>query len=260
VIRIDADRDFELLAAKEIEKFGEFTALPRQTEYGATPDFTPFGEAYPDKLVSPSDYKEVIEECHTREMFPLYHQYATWAPPGFKWNQNGLPYCWAWGAAASLMDLRAREGKPVPLLSPVSLGFCVGWKSRGNYLESAIRGLRERGCCEMEYTPDMHSRRYQSYKEGWEENALQHRIDEVWDCSRSSMVQHAISILATGTPLYIAYNWWGHALMCTGVKWAPRERNSLIWLIRNSHNEDDVIEMTGSRAVPDEAYGFRASK
>lgn len=237
-------------------------ALPRKTKYGAAPGLIPFGDMV-DQLIQPADYKEKIAHCHEAQKFALYHQRASWGPPGFKWDQNGLGYCWTWSGTAALMDCMAREGKPVLLLSPVSMGRLVGWKNEGNYLESMIQWLKERGPCEMSFTPDMHSRDYRNYKPGWEENGLLYRLHEAYDADNSSkakMIQHAISILNTGIGGYIAYNWWGHALELVGLRWDETQVNNLVWIIRNSHNEDDVIELTGNRGVPDELYGLRSSK
>ena len=228
-----------------LEKQSIVGALPRRTVYGQAPGIDPFGERFPDKLVQPADYKEVILDCHKKKIFPVYHQHVSWAPPGFQWDQDGLGFCWAWSLTGNLMDLRAREGKPTVLLSPVSLGWLVNWRNQGNYLESAIRGIKERGVCSMEYTPDPHSLNYRQYKEGWEEDALDHRLAEVWDLDNGSdarMIQHAISVLATGSSLHICYLWWGHALNCCGLRWDETKRNNLVWIIRNSHAEDDVIE------------------
>jgi len=262
--RYDLDNvaDFEYLV-HGCQSHGGYGVVPRRTGYGRIPGVVAVGE-YPDMLVKPADYKEVILRCHAEQRFPLYHQRASWGPPGFRWNQNGLGYCWAWSGTGTLMDCRAREGKPVPILSPVSLGWLVDWRNQGNYLEDCIRGLMERGVCEMKYTPDQHSRSHRQYEKGWEENALQYRLaeGEVFDAdnsTRKAMIQHAISILATGTPCYIAYNWWGHALELVAVEWDESATNNLRWKLRNSHNEDDVIELEGSRAVPDELYGFGAT-
>lgn len=263
VTRIDCDKHWQKL--RDGEHYPRAGALPRRTRYGHSEAAAPYGDRV-DELVSPSDYKEVIAHCHADQIFPLYHQYNTWCPKGSQWNQNGLNYCWAWGIAASLMDCEAREGKRKPsdpLLSPVSLGWTVGWRNDGNYLESAISGIKERGVCTQEYTPDVHSRSYRRYRDGWEANALQHRALEFWDLDNTRderMVQHSISILATGTPIYIAYNWWGHALMCTGVRWDESVQHNVVWQIRNSHNETDIIELSGNRGVFDEAYGLRASR
>jgi len=256
---LDSDSDMRLLTER-VGVSGDFKrgALPRRTLYGRAPGIKPFGEEV-DKLVDEDDFKSVIERCHEEQIFPVYHQRDTWAPAGFQWNQDGLGYCWTWGLTAALMDCRAREGKPIYVLSPVSLGWLVNWKDEGNYLEDAIRGARERGICEMSFTPDIHSLAYRKYLAGWEENALKYRLGDVWDLdnrSRSSMIQHSVSVLATGTPIYIAYNWWGHALECCGVKWDSSEKYSMVWQIRNSHDENDIIELTGDKGVFDEAYGI----
>ena len=259
IIHYHVDRCWKELRDTSPGVPGERGALPRRTVYGDAPGLIPFGEAYPDKLVDPKDFKEVIRVCHEKQIFPVYHQHATWAPPGFKWDQNGLSYCWTWGGAAGLMDCRAREGRPTVILSPVTMGWLVNWRNTGNYLDSWMKGATERGIAPMEYTPDPLSLNYRSYKAGWEEAALQYRLAEAWDTDKATMLQHALSVLATGTPLYIAYDWWGHALQCCGLRWDETVKDSVVWQIRNSHNEDDIIEMSGARAVPDEAYGIRAT-
>ena len=253
----------KLRGTNVVDKHG-FASLPRKSVYGSAKGLVPYGEAYPDSLVAEADYKEVIQHCHENQIFPMYHQNATWMPTGNKWNQNGLPYCWAWGMTAAVMDCQAAEGKrdsSTELLAPVSLGFCVNWRSRGNYLESAIQGVVERGIAPASYIPDQHSRSYKDYAEGWEDAALANRIpeDSVWDTDPDNMLQHALSILRTGRSLYIAYNWWGHALSCVGLIWDESQKNNVIWVIRNSHNEDDFIQLTGSRGVPDEAFGIHAT-
>jgi hypothetical protein len=247
---------------KLLERVPKVQAFARRTVYGKAKGIIPFGEQFPDQLVDPSDYKAFITSCHDRQIFPVYHQHNTWAKPGFQWNQDGLPYCWTWGGTAAFMDLLAREERPVPLLSPVSMGYLVNWKDQGNYLESMITGLKDHGVCEARFTPDMLSRNPKTFLAGWEENAYLNRLKEAWDCDNSApktMIQHSISVLGTGSPIYIAYNWWGHALECCGVRWDETQVNNLVWLIRNSHNENDIIEMVGNKAVFDEAYAFRAS-
>ena len=259
-IIIDADRP--LPAGINYPFFDEAGALPRRTLYGRSPHLIPFGEAYPDKLVDPKDYKEVIAWCHERKIFPMYHQQATWGPPGFRWNQNGLNYCWIWSLAGAFMTDRAIEGKPTILLSPVSLGRIVNWKNAGNYLEDAVAGFREYGLCEMEFTPNQHSRSPKTFRDGWEANALQNRLGDTWDTPDDSLavrIQYMISILKTGTAIYDAHNWWGHATSVVGVVWDESQKNNLRVIERNSHDEDDLIELTGDRAIPDEMIGICSS-
>jgi len=265
IYRIDCDKQWESLRNRSLAlQRGEKGALPRRTIYGAAPGLIPFGEAYPDKLVDPKDYKEIVQRCHDKKIFPVYHQHNTWAPKGFRWNQNGLNYCWAWSLTGNFMDCQAVEGKRKVgdvILAPTSLGFTVGWKNAGNYLDSAIQGTIKRGIAPASHVPDFLSHNPKTFLPGWEEEAFKNRLspDDVWDTDRNKMIQHAITILSMGVSGYIAYNWWSHALGCVGVIWDESQTNNLVWQIRNSHDEDDIIEMTGSKAVPDELYGIRAS-
>jgi len=242
---------------------GEPGALPRVTEYGSVPGLQAYCADSPDALVDPNDYKEVIQSCHEQKVFPQYHQAATWCPDGKRWNQDGLPYCWAWGTTTGLQDCAAREGKNWPLLSPVSLGHCVGWRKRGNYLDDVVQGAMERGVCSQAFTPDNHSRDYRRYKDDWEEDALKHRIHEAWDINTRSgdarTIQECITVLRTGTSVPVTYNWWNHIVCVIGLEWDESQTNNLVWIIRNSHNENAPIRLTGRRAVPDDAVGIRAT-
>ena len=249
---------------KEISDASDFTggAVQRYTEYGDEPGLVAFGAAYPDKLVQRLDYKEEIAWAHSRQTFPLYHQRNTWAPPGYRWNQKFLNYCWAWSVVGSLKDLFAREDKFVPDLAPTTLGGDVGWRNKGNYLGSTLRWLRDRGVAERRFVPGWWDIDPSKFKPGWQDNALKYRLGETWDLdnsSRSVMIQHCVSVLRTGTPVYIAYNWWSHALELVALEWDEGQKNDLVWVIRNSHDEDDVIRLTGDKGVPDEAYGLRSS-
>lgn len=170
--------------------------------------------------------------------------------------------CWIWSLAGAYMTTQAIEGKTVKLLSPVSLGRIVDWRNVGNYLEDAVVGMRKYGLCEMEYTPNPHSRSPKTFKDGWEDNALQNRLGDTWDTpndSIASRIQYMISILKTGTTIYNAHNWWGHATSVVGVEWDESQKNNLRVIERNSHNEDDLIELTGDRAIPDEMIGICSS-
>jgi hypothetical protein len=68
------------------------------------------------------------------------------------------------------------------------------------------------------------------------------------------MLQHALSGLAYGRPVYFAYNWMSHAMLCQGMRWAPGSYLNVVPIVRNSHNEDDWIEFEGSKSIFDEAY------
>lgn len=235
-------------------------AWKRKSVY-ATSSAEAFGlepiEAYPEVLIPKDSFKDAIIECTKPEnlVFPLHHQYRTWAPKGFRSNQNGIGYCWTWSGTAGVMDVRAIEDKDMVMLAPVSMGYLVGWADRGNYLESFIKGAKEAGICPGEF--NSHERRSSLWPMDGERKNF--RLGQVWDTDNSdkiTMLQHCLSILVFGRPLYIAYNWWGHALEMIGIRWTEGTYQNITVQIRNSHNEDDIIELTGSRCIPDEAYGF----
>ena len=56
----------------------------------------------------------------------------------------------------------------------------------------------------------------------------------------------------------ITNEWWGDSVGYCKVRWP--EVSNVICQIRNSHDEDDIIEMEGNRAVPDELIGIRATE
>ena len=242
--------------------------IPRVTRYGTDDAWglglTPIEYQDSVALLQWDDLKEALNQSHEDQIQPMYHQADTWAKEGFRYNQNGIGYCWTWSGTAALMDCRAAEGKETVALAPVSMGYLVGWKDRGNYLESFIEGARNTGVASAEFVDgdiNSHNRNPNSYKAGWEEDRKQYRLSEIWDTNTRNgdrtTILHCATILATtARPIYIAYNWWGHALELVGMRWDESKQNNIVWQIRNSHNENDLIELDGSRGVPDEAYGF----
>src|SRR5574343_1790687 len=127
------------------------------------------------------------------------------------------------------------------------MGFLVGWANRGNYLESYIKGARETGITPASFVPNQHSPNPSSFKDGWEDARKLYLLDAVYDTSNRSkdvMTQHCISILATGRPLFSALYWWGHAVPVMAVNMDAK--GNIEWVIRNSHNESDVIVITRS--------------
>ena len=260
VLRINTDNPADMALLKEHPMFGVPEVYPRRSRYGEA-DALALGlepvEAVPDVLVPKDSFKEVIEACEKAKSFPLAHMHASWAPPGTKYNQNGLGYCWTWSATACMMTLRAAELKPFVSLAPVSMGYLVRWANQGNYLESVLNGLRDKGVCPGDFNDHRNSASAWSSLDG---ERAKYRLQAVWDTNPRAgdavMTQHCLSILAYGRPIILAYQWWSHALSLVGMRWDESALNGIVWVIRNSHNESDVIELTGSRGVPDEAFGL----
>jgi hypothetical protein len=118
----------------------------------------------------------------------------------------------------------------------------------------------DHGFAEASFVPDLHGRDPREFRPNWKGSAFQNRLGEVWDCdgrSRALMIQHCITALSRGFAIFAAYLWWGHAVPIVGLVWDESMPYNLRWVIRNSHDEIDFIELTGNRGVPDEAYPIR---
>lgn len=259
---MDNDRDY----ARFTSRLGHTPqVLPRKHTYGSdgarADGLEPFGE-YPDYLISEDDFKEALEYAHSKKSLPVYHQHNTWAPPGFRWNQNGQPLCWAWAAIAALLDKRAVEGKPTVLLAPITLGEVVNWRSVGYYLEDTARFLAEVGVAPASCVPDdaWHTLNPRRFDDCWSTERAKYKVGRRWDGNPARMTQHSLSMLVAGVPLYAAWNHLSHAMEVCGMGWNPNVHNNLDWIIRNSHNNDDVIIMSGRRAEPDVVIGFVDTK
>jgi hypothetical protein len=254
------DQNYDLLFRGPVTDDGKPQCLPRKSRCGsaeaASMGLVPVAD-FPDLLVPKADWKAVIAECHAKQIFAMYHLKA--AGVMAKWFQSRYGYCWAYDTAAAVMAARAHAGQSAKRLSPFSLGWLVNWRNEGYYVDKALAGARERGIATVEYVPE-YNLNPQTFKPGWEADAMKHRPLEWWDTRRSlgteSMISQALAILKTGEAAPGALDWWGHALPVVGMDWDESVSNNIVWLWWNSH-DDGIIEITGSRGVPDELYGVR---
>lgn len=242
--------------------------LPRRTKYG-------YDDAYLSGLkpiheeidvLDWLDVKEAIQHSHEHQTQPMYHQAATWAPDGYRHDQNGLPYCWAWSLIATLQDTRAMENKTTVPLAPVGMGWLVNWRSAGYYLDDSIKGLRDRGCppaTAVGGDPNSTNRNPNSYSNDWKEQALKYRLGETWDTRTGNdkyTIQQLATIITSGRSGYFAINAMSHAMSYTGLHWDEASYLNVKFGVRNSHNEPAPIITSGARWVCDELYGFAGSR
>lgn len=255
------DSNFDQLVIASKTEDGAPEALPRRTVCGS-PLATASGMVpvldFPDLLPDPKDFKEIIAYCHEQKIFPMYHRMASGLPQ--KPSQNGLGHCWAYGMTAALEDCRAAEGQAAVKLAPNSLAWLVNWRNQGYFLDETIAAVRQRGIAPASMCPeyDLNPR---DFDPNWKEEALKYRALEWWDTKRDEgvvpMIQQCLGVLRTGRPGYAALNWWNHALEVTGIWWDESQPNNIIWAWFNSHG-DGLIQIAGSKGVPDEFYGVRA--
>lgn len=224
----------------------------------------PVEAAFPDKLIPFDGLKEAIYHAHREKNFPMYHQRKHWFPEGFSWDQDGLGYCWTWGGCATMMTCRNMEDKDQVMLAPASMGYLVNWQNEGNYLESWINGAVEDGVCPALDNNWNSTSRKESYWDQWEGERKLYRLDPgaIFDTNPRDdrvMLQHIATLLCAGIPLYIAYNWWGHALQMCGLNWVEGAYLNVEVIDTNSHDDKDFLILSGTKMIPDEAYGFGAT-
>lgn len=262
--QIYGDHNYQTLLGRGPAGDGSPGFLPRKSVYGSDRTLqmglVPMLDV-PDLLIPVADMKAVIQDCNEQEIFAVYHQLRSGVyKPG--WYQRSFNFCWAYGLTASTMDTAAVEGKSPVRLAPFSLAEIVGYRNRGYYCDEALAWAREHGIASAEFVPE-YSLNPSSWKAGWKDNALLHRPTEWWDTRRASgaleMCRQCLSILRTGRPLYVGYNWWGHALEVCGMEWDESVLYGIVWVLRNSHDEAEPIRLTGEKGIPDEAYGLRAT-
>jgi len=236
----------------------EFGVLPRFIDYGS-PEAIKRGmlpvEEFPDVLIPESEWKERIAEAHEKKTMPIHHFEASSVPAK---NQANTSFCWAYSMTSAVEVCRLHEAQPYRRLAPATLGWLVGWKNRGYYLSETIQGASERGIASSEFAPDG-VYNTSTFKAGWEEDALRHKPSEWFDLKAGGqMTNYAVSLLLAGVPLYVALNWWSHALDIAGVLWDESQLRNLRWIYWNSHG-DGRIEIVGEKGIPDEAYGLRST-
>ena len=247
---------------QNVEK--ECGVLPRYLAYGS-PEMVrrriiPVSDQ-PSILVPEDEWKERINEANENRLFPIHHMEA--ANVQVK-SQGRTNLCWSYGIASCVEAHDLIQGQPYERLAPATLNHLTNWKNRGYWCSEALVGANKFGFATSEFADDgVYTNR--NFKAGWQANAPRHRPLEWWDTvgrdyghTEQAMVQQCVSLLLTPSPLYIAYNWWGHALMMAGLIWDEREKYNLRWVAVNSH-ADGRIELVGSRGVPDEAYGIRST-
>lgn len=257
----NADTQSELLLAKRSVSFAQY--LPRQSVYGESSAYM-MGldpvEAGLDKILTEADLEGAIKRAHETKSFPMYWDQRTWGKDKFKYYQNGIGYCWTFGGTAGLMTLAPLLRRTEIKLAPVSMGFCVNWANRGWHLDGWANAAKTRG---VAVAPDGNVNslnRDARFWEKYEATRVFGRLRTAWDtnngASIKTMALQCASILCYGRPLYIAYDWWSHALCAMGLLWTPGTFMNLTWVIRNSHGEDHLITLEGQRGVPSEAIGL----
>lgn len=245
--------------------------LPRRTRYGADDAFelglTPI-EQSSLQILDWLDVKEALDRSNEQQLQPQYHQLDTWCADGFRSDQDGLPYCWAWSATATLSDLRAIENRETTMLSPVSLGELVNWRSQGYFLDETVAHLIKYGVApasSVDGNFNSTNRNPNTFSDpNWKTTRLDYRLEEAIDLDTyhvddKFIIRQFATAISSGRSVYYAINSMSHAMSITGMEFSESSYLNIRWKVRNSHN-DLLLTTEGSRWMPDEGIVFSSSK
>lgn len=245
-----------------------WSTIPR--ERGILPRFIRYGSQcarrqglrpihdFPDLLIPEDEWKGRIQQATEHKVMPVFY----FRDAGVLAKSQGRTnWCWAYGITSALESVQLVENQPHVRLAPATLGWTVGWHNVANWCSDAIAAVAERGVASSVYAKDGITNP-KLFEKGWEEDARNYKLSEWFDVethrTEKETVKQCVSLLLTGLPLYVAYNWWGHALAIIGIEWDEAEKYNLRWIGWNSHGDGEIV-LTGSRGVPDEAYAPRSS-
>jgi hypothetical protein len=85
--------------------------------------------------------------------------------------------------------------------------------------------------------------RSSAYWDQYESERKLYRLGDTAELDPGDMLRQSVSAICHGIGLYIAYNWWGHAVELVGYRMSSS--GELETLISNSHNEDDMLVLKG---------------
>jgi len=127
-------------------------------------------------------------------------------------DQNGLGYCHAYGTVSCAEIAEVMAGYPYNPLSAESVGGIVtGWRNDGADPEDDLQCIVSNGACEASFMDAPNSIRPDQWMDGWETNALTHRVKEAWDLRVPGKAFDAVVTCSLfDFPVGLGYVWWSH--------------------------------------------------
>ncbi|MCK9569812.1 hypothetical protein M0R72_12785 [Candidatus Pacearchaeota archaeon] len=230
---------------------GQFGLVPR--DYDAQPlcsipHTTPFCESF--KLIDKKEWEDRAKAMQGRFIRNAY----TGTPE--EDSQGRMPYCWAFSLSQAVKGARDRANLPHVDLLAESLGGSVNWRNAGNYCSAAIQYAAEHGFCDRSFSPQRYNLNPRQWKEGWEQEALNHRVDEFWELGHIDMVKEVSTALLLGFGVYVGLNWLRHAMWFDELQFI---NGKLTIHTPNTWDVGQDMMLQGQKARPDEAYAIRTA-
>lgn len=215
-------------------------ALPRQTPVGGLACAPVFAEHVP--IIPKSEWEPRIATANEKGLF-IGHRWKSDPQADY---QNGFGFCWAYSLSQAAMAVRAAQHQPFVQLSPESLAEDVGYRNRGNYLDSALEYAVANGIATRATVPQ-HRITEGQWKPEYKDERQNYIPTEWWDLGGQDVWAETVTALLLGYGCYVGYDWWSHAVFLDML----RVNNGQIEVhTPNSHGPGQDAWLRGSRAVP----------
>lgn len=236
----------------------DYSALPVGT-YGAKVNFP---------LIPRSEWSDRIKEkkeLKSRTSDVLRR--ANYGSPIKALYQDGFGYCWAYSGGTAVTAVRALMGLPYKVLSPFAVAHIIkNGRNEGGWCGLSAEWIIKNGIPDVSVWPNLKSGLNQD-NAAMRANAALNKIDEGYidlDASpydRNLTVDQLATLLLMNVPCQVDFNWWSHSVCA--LDWDEYESGAFGPTILNSHGEDyedQLIQLKGSRGVPDGAVGHAVAR
>lgn len=185
-------------------------------------------------------------------------------------NQAREGYCWFYSTTGAVQAQREMAGQPfVQLNGHSGASIIKKGANQGGWCGQSMRFAIENGIAPMGTGPGEwpeFSRDYRRYQDSCKDSMAKYRIDEGWvDLSKPEWdneikLQAVLTLLVTGTPCALDFNWWGHSVLGCDAVVLSRSNRVVVPRIRNSWTDRwgdlGFSTLTESQARPDGGVGI----
>jgi len=228
---------------------------PPEFSAGTMSHLSAFSESFP--LIPRSEWPDRIRARGDNTLARLIRRHGI---PTF--DQDGTKWCWGHAATKAACTCLAVQGTPKVLAPESVAGPASGWRNVGGTLTEAFGQLRHGGACTRDYVLKANTVRSNALKDGWQENAAVHRVDETYAIVGRNLWDQIVTAHFLDFAVACGVYWWSHALCYLDP--VLLESGDVGILHDNSHGssygEDGLAVFTESRGTPEEGWGVIACR
>lgn len=251
------DQNYRDVMKRQEDRGCKTGLLPEPPEFaaGKLPHAPPFSEFF--KPIPRSEWKDRIKAREDRPLSRLIRQAGI---PTF--SQGGTNWCWAYAATKMACTCLALQGTPLVLAPESVAGPASGWRNAGGTLTQGLNQLRKGGACTRDFVLQPNTVSARALKDGWQQNALLHRVDEYYSLIGRDVWDQMVTALFDPFAIACGLAWWEHALCYLDPVILP---DGTVGIQHdNSHGsnygEDGFAVFTESRGTPETGWGVIAAR